>query len=150
MPPSAPSSYQRFKWSSAIVGGLAGIGISALLGTVVTNVALHLYLAGGQTVQEAYSQFGFSLSSPAEQLSLAVVLLAGFVGGFISASYGNGRHTLQGFVAGLIGTLFFVAMSLAPAGSQPPLWYIVLTLACTLIASILGGYARGRRHHLGH
>ena len=121
------------------------MGGSALLGTLGTNLALRLYLAGGQTAQEAYSQFGFSLRSPAEQLSLAVLLVAGFTGGFVSAAYGSGRHILQGLAAGLVGALFFAAMSLAPLGPQPPRWYVALTLACTLASSVLGGYASGRR-----
>src|SRR3989442_1227374 len=87
-----PPTVSSFRWRPAIVGGMAAIGISALLGTLVTNASLWLSLVRGLTLQEAYAAMGVGLSSPTELLSLAVVLLSGFSGGYVSASYGNGRH----------------------------------------------------------
>jgi hypothetical protein len=122
-----------------------GIGISALFGTLVTNVSVWLHMSRGLTVQEAYSRIGFGLSSPTEQLSLAVVCASGFFGGYVSAAYATGRNLLQGLASGLVGVCFFLVMWVGPANPVIPPWYVALLLASLLASSLLGGYIRGTR-----
>lgn len=132
---------RKFRWLPSLAGGMAAIGVAALLGTLVTNGSLWFYVAQGFSIQEAYGRIGsFGLNTPAELLSMAVLLLAGFSGGYVSALYGGGRHVLQAFVAGIVGTTFFVAMSIGPSNSAPPSWYATLYIALLLTSSLAGGY----------
>lgn len=148
MPTSHSSQASKptgFGLLSAIVGGMTAIGLAALLGTLVTNVSLSLYLSRGLTVQEAYIQLGgLGFKSPTEILSLAVVLFSGAVGGFVSAHYGRGRHLMQALVAGVIGTTFFISMSLGPTNPHIPHWYAAMHLSLILLSSLFGGYLRAR------
>jgi len=122
---------------------MAAIGVSALLGTAVTNASLWLAIARGLTLQEAYAPIGFNLTSPTELLSFATILVSGLFGGYVSALHGNGRHVLQGFVGGALGSLFFVAMSLSP--SHVPRWYVLSHIGIMLVSSPIGGYIYARR-----
>lgn len=134
-----------FRFIPALIGGMAAIGCSALLGTLVTNVSLWMSLSKGLSIQEAYVRIGFDLASPTEILSFAVILLSGFFGGYVSAWYGGGRHIVQALAAGAIGATFFIVMSLGPSNPPMPRWYVLLHLASVLLSSLVGGYAHARR-----
>ena len=135
----------RFRWAPSVMGGMVAIGTAALLGTLVTNASLWLALARGLTLQQAYAGFGYTFSSPTEVISFAVVLLSGFLGGYIAAAYGGTAQSWQALAAGLVATSFFVVMALGPSSSLPPTWYVALHLAGTVIASLAGGLLRGKR-----
>lgn len=136
---------KRFRWLPSLAGGMAAIGVAALFGTLVTNGSLWFYVVNGLSIQEAYGRIGsFGFNTPAEFLSVAVLLFAGFSGGYVSALYGGGRHILQALVAGVVGTTFFVAMSVGPSSSPPPSWYSGLYFALLLTSSVGGGYWHAR------
>jgi len=128
------------------MGGMVGIGIAALFGTLVSNVSLWIYLSKGLTIQEAYRQMGeLGLASPTEILSFVVLLLAGFSAGYTSAVYGGRRQVLQGFVAGAISTMFFVVMILGPSNPPVPTWYSALEFVLLITSSLAGSYLYARR-----
>jgi hypothetical protein len=143
--PHQSAGHPAFSWKSALVGGMAAIGGSALLGTLVANTSLRLSLASGLTLEEAYARISSSFTSPVALLSLAVVLLSGFFGGYVSALYGSGRHLSQGLVAGVVASSFFGAMSLGPPDPRSPGWYVALHLGFTLLSSLVGSYIYARR-----
>ena len=148
MPTVASSSVSNptgFGLLAAIVGGMTTNGLAALLGTLVTNASLSLYVSQGLTIQEAYVQMGgLGIKSQTEIASFAVVLLSGAVGGFVSAHYGRGRHLMQALVAGAVGTTFFISMSLGPTNPQIPPWYVATHLALIVLSSLFGGYLRAK------
>ena len=141
----ASNANPQFLWRPSLLGGMAAIGIAALFGTLVSNVSLWIYLAKGLTAQEAYARMGgFGFSSPTELLSFAVLLLAGFSGGYSSALYGGSRHVLQAFVAGAVSTTFFIVMGLGPSNPPIPAWYAALHFTLLLASSLAGGYLCAR------
>ena len=146
MTPSTPtsSSLGHFNWWSALVGGVAAMGASALLGTLVTNASLWVFMSQGLSVQEAYAHMGSNITSPVELLSLAMLCLSGAFGGYVSALYGKGRHLVQGTAAGVVSTAFFLAMSLSPVSQSVPGWYFPVSMAGAIFSGLLGGYIRAR------
>jgi hypothetical protein len=141
---SASSALPHFSWWPALVGGVAAMGASALLGTLVTNASLWFFMSQGLSVQEAYARMGSNITSPVELLSLAMLGLSGVFGGYVSALYGGGRHIVQGTAAGVVSTVFFLAMSLSPVSQAVPGWYLPVSMAGAIIAGLVGGCIHGR------
>jgi hypothetical protein len=139
-------SLNTFEWLPAILGGMAAIGVSALLGTLVSNVSLWTLLAKGLSHEQAYAViWAFDLRSLPVILSLCVVAIAGFSGGYASTRYGGVNHVKQSLVAGIFATTFFLVMFFSPVSSNTPLWYVATNVVILLLSSFSGGYIYSRR-----
>ena len=144
MPEASPVN-ALLSWWSAVVGAAAAIGAAALLGTLVSNASVWWYMAKGLSLQQASAQSGQGLASPVALLSFAALCLAGVFGGYVSAAYGSSRPLLQGLVAGILSTSFFLVMSLNPSGQPSSGLETTIYLAAAICSGLLGGYVRKRR-----
>lgn len=81
-------------WNGALVGGLTAVALTAVGGTLQTNVAVWLYMAWGYSPQDAYTQWSNFSQNPysgAILVSLGLALLYGFLGGVLAARHGRGK-----------------------------------------------------------
>lgn len=125
-------------WAAAMVGGATSIGMTAFLGTLISVVSLRVAIAQGLSPSEAYAALALSSTSLASILTLLSELLAGAVGGYISATYGQGGWLAQAVAAGAINLLFVLAMYLNPTSQPGSAWFIAISFVVPLASSILG------------
>lgn len=141
---SAFSPDAKINWWSSLVGCATAIGGSAFLGTLVANAYLWSFLAKGLSSEQAYAQMGRGLASPVELLSLTSVAISTTLGGYVSAFYGNGRHKIQGLIAGGLSTIFFFVMALNPASTPVLTWSGAAYFGVSILFGLFGGYVHTR------
>lgn len=81
-------------WSGSLVGGLTAVALTAVGGTLQTNVLVWLYMASGDSLKDAYANWWSFSQNPysgAILLSLGLALLYGFFGGCMAARHGRGK-----------------------------------------------------------
>src|SRR5437762_3808026 len=98
-PPKAPlteGESRKFGWGSAALGGAVAVAAMAIGGTLITNAYMWFLLRQGFSREQAYSYLAQDWLSLPAVLSFILLVVAGIVGGYLSARQGKGTPWLQG------------------------------------------------------
>lgn len=128
MSANPPRRSHRFSWGIALSSGAIAVGVSAILETLLRN------LAG--PVDTGLS--GFALSG-------AAIAAANMLGGYLAARRARNRPLLHALVAGAVCIVFFILMVMAPAGEPISVGFVVLMLVVPMVTSVCGARLARRR-----
>jgi nitrate/nitrite transporter NarK len=130
MPDNPPRRSHRFSWGIALSSGAIAVGVSAILETLLRNLAGPVDTGSGLS--------GFALSG-------AAIAAANMLGGYLAARRARNRPLLHALVAGAVCIVFFILMVMAPSGESISVGFVLLMLVVPMATSVCGARLARRR-----
>jgi hypothetical protein len=134
----------EFRWTPALVGGAAGMGLVYAFWAIVSPMFQHWYAANGVSVANVYSTM---MQSPAyNAIGHAVKILGVTVGGIAAAQLAGTRPLAHALASAVVAYIVLAGNYLGVFTPPFPLWSQSLSVLIPVPCALLGGWLYAVRH----